>query len=62
PPSVPAFFLAAQLLVDVGRVDAARAILRAGIEPARSQNDSHAAAEMSELLSSIGMLGEEDDL
>ncbi|MEO9935301.1 tetratricopeptide repeat protein [Rhodopirellula bahusiensis] len=62
PPYVPAFFMAAQQLVDLGRVDEARAILRDGIEQARTQNDSHAAAEMSELLSSIGMLGEEDDL
>ncbi|EKK03859.1 TPR repeat-containing protein [Rhodopirellula baltica SH28] len=62
PPYVPAFFMAAQQLVDLGRIDEARAILRDGIEQARTQNDSHAAAEMSELLSSIGMLGEDDDL
>lgn len=61
-PYVPAFFMAAQQLVDLGRIDEARSILRDGIEEARTQNDSHAAAEMSELLSSIGLLGEDDDL
>lgn len=70
PPYVPAFFMAAQQLVDLTRINEARTMLRDGIEEARRQGDSHAAAEMSELLSSIGRLGEsagdenedEDDL
>lgn len=58
PPYVPAFFMAAQLLVDLERIDEARAYLRDGIEQARSQGNSHAAAEMSEMLSSLGSWGE----
>ncbi|QDT09568.1 hypothetical protein K239x_15140 [Planctomycetes bacterium K23_9] len=57
-PYVPAFFMAAQQLADLDRVDEAREFLRDGIEQARSQGDSHAAAEMSELLASLGELGE----
>lgn len=67
PPYVPAFFMAAQQLVDLTRINEARTMLRNGIDEARQQSDSHAAAEMSELLASIGQLGEsasddEDDL
>ncbi|TWU06045.1 tetratricopeptide repeat protein [Stieleria varia] len=58
PPYVPAFFMAAQQLVDLDQVDQARTFLRDGIEAARQQGDSHAAAEMSELLSHLGSLGE----
>jgi thioredoxin-like negative regulator of GroEL len=61
PPYVPAFFMAAQQLVDLGRIEQARSKLRDGIDQARNQGDAHAAAEMSELLSSLGALGEEDD-
>jgi thioredoxin-like negative regulator of GroEL len=57
-PYVPAFFMAAQQLVDLQRVEEARTFLRQGIEQARQQNDQHAAAEMSEFLSQLGMLGE----
>ncbi len=57
-PYVPAFFMAAQQLVELERIDEARDYLRAGIDQARSQGDSHAAAEMSELLSSLGSWGE----
>jgi hypothetical protein len=46
--------MAAQQLARLGRNDAARAILRAGIEQARLQNDLHAAGEMSEFLASLG--------
>lgn len=60
-PYVPAFFMAAQQLVDLRRVNEARTMLRQGIDEARQQGNSHAAAEMSELLSSIGHLGESDD-
>ncbi len=57
-PYVPAFFMAAQQLVELERIDEARERLREGIEEARRQGDSHAAAEMSELLSSLGSWGE----
>ncbi len=59
PPYVAAFFMAAQQLVDLGRIEEARTYLRDGIDAARSQGNSHAAAEMSELLSSLGEFGEE---
>jgi thioredoxin-like negative regulator of GroEL len=55
-PYVPAFFMAAQQLVKLGRIDAARAALRDGIDEARAQQNSHAAAEMAELLASLGSL------
>ena len=54
PPYVPAFFMAGQQLVRLGRVSEAREILRPGIEAARKQDDSHAAGEMSEFLASLG--------
>lgn len=57
-PYVPAFFMAGQQLVKLGRISDARAALRSGIEEARRQGDAHAAAEMSELLSSLGMAGQ----
>lgn len=58
PPYVPAFFMAAQQLARLGRVNEARSDLRAGIEAARAVNDLHAASEMSEFLASLGSLGE----
>ncbi|MEM6470593.1 MAG: tetratricopeptide repeat protein [Planctomycetota bacterium] len=61
PPYVPAFFMSAQQLVDLGRIESARTQLRDGIDQARAQNDAHAAAEMSELLASLGAFGEEDE-
>ena len=57
-PYVPAFFMAGQQLVELDRVTEARSFLREGIDEARRQNDGHAAAEMSELLSQLGELGE----
>ncbi len=57
-PYVPAFFMAAQQLVDLDRISEARTLLRDGITEARRQGDSHAAAEMSELLASLGSRGE----
>jgi len=56
-PYVPAFFMAAQQLVKLARVDEARDYLRDGIEEARSQGDDHAAGEMSEFLTSLGSAG-----
>jgi hypothetical protein len=58
PPYVPAFFMAAQQLVRLARVDEARTYLRSGIEAARQQANAHAAGEMSELLASLGSAGE----
>lgn len=58
PPYVPAFFMAAQQLVRLARVEEARTYLRSGIEMARVQGNSHAAGEMSELLASLGDSGE----
>lgn len=58
PPYIPAFFMAGQQLTRLQRVDEARAVLRDGIEQARTQNDAHAAGEMSEFLASLGNLGE----
>jgi tetratricopeptide (TPR) repeat protein len=57
-PYVPAFFMAGQQLVELDRIEEARSFLREGIDEARLQNDGHAAAEMSELLSQLGQLGE----
>ena len=57
-PYVPAFFMAAQQLVDLERVSEARTYLRDGIEAARAQGDRHAAAEMSEYLAMLGEHGE----
>ncbi len=58
PPYVPAFFMAAQQLAELDRVDEAREYLRTGIDQARQQGDGHAAAEMSELLTALGDAGE----
>jgi thioredoxin-like negative regulator of GroEL len=54
PPYVPAFFMAGQQLVRIGRADEAREVLRSGIVAATTQDDSHAAREMSEFLASLG--------
>lgn len=58
PPYVAAFFMCAQQLVRLQRIDEARGHLRNGIEEARKQGNGHAAGEMSEFLSSLGELGE----
>lgn len=57
-PYVPAFFMAAQTLAAQERTAEARTYLRDGIDEARRQGDAHAAAEMSELLATLGALGE----
>jgi len=54
PRYVAAFFMAAQQLVELDRIEEARTFLRNGIDEARRQGNHHAAAEMSELLSEIG--------
>jgi hypothetical protein len=53
-----AFFMAAKQLAGLGRLAEARSALRDGIEQARRQGDSHAASEMSEYLTTLGLLGE----
>lgn len=58
PPCIPAFFMAGQQLVDLDRIEEARDYLRRGIDQAREHGDAHAAAEMSELLASLGDYGE----
>ncbi len=58
PPYVPAFFMAAQQLTKLGRIDEARTALRDGIDQARTQGDGHAAGEMSQFLASLGQFGE----
>ena len=58
PPYVPAFFMAAQQLARLNSIAEARTALRDGIEHARAAGNSHAAGEMSELLASLGALGE----
>ena len=57
-PYVPAFHMAARNLLKRDRVADARRALREGIEAARAQGETHAAAEMSELLMSLGAAGE----
>ena len=54
PPHVPAFFMAAKLYAQLGRVADARRVLREGIEQSRAQGDQHAANEMSEFLLAMG--------
>jgi len=58
PVYVPALQMAGQFLAARGRVDDARRALREGIEAARAQGNAHAAAEMAELLMSLGTAGE----
>lgn len=59
PPYVPAFQMSGQILVAHDQIDAARRALREGIDQARGQGLDHAAAEMAELLTSLGSAGED---
>lgn len=58
PPYVPAFQMSGQILVAHQQIEAARRALREGIEQARAQGLDHAAAEMAELLTTLGSAGE----
>ena len=58
PPYVVAFFMAAKQLAGLGRIAEARSVLRDGIEQARRQGAAHAASEMSEYLTTLGLLGQ----
>jgi tetratricopeptide (TPR) repeat protein len=51
---VAAYFHQGQVLAEQGHTDAARQILRQGIETARRTGDGHAAEEMTGLLESLG--------
>jgi hypothetical protein len=53
PPYVPAYFMAGQQLVRLGRIEEARTVLRDGIAAARVQGNQHAAGEMTEFLASL---------
>ena len=52
-PHVPAFFMAAQLLLGTGDVAQARQYLVDGIRHAGTQGNQHAGAEMTELLATL---------
>ena len=54
PPYVPAFFMAAQQLAQLGRISQSQATAREGIGAAEAQQDLHAAGEMREFLTSLG--------
>lgn len=54
PPYVPAFLMAGQQQVAIGQPELARESWQAGIEAARSQNDDHAAGEMTQFLLELG--------
>jgi tetratricopeptide (TPR) repeat protein len=53
PPYVPAFFMAGQQLVRIGRIDEAKQVLRDGIAAANAAGDAHAEREMREFLVSL---------
>lgn len=53
PPYVPAFLMAGQQQVAIGQPELARTSWQAGIEAARSQNDEHAASEMTQFLQEL---------
>ncbi len=54
PPYVPAFHMAGQIYAKDGRAEEARSALRDGIEIARGQDRQHDAAEMADLLTTLG--------
>lgn len=53
PEYIPAYFQAAQLLIGQGHTSPAAELLRSGIAKAHAQSNSHAAEEMSGLLSQL---------
>lgn len=58
PPHIASYFRSAQILAVIQETEQARTFLREGIEAARAARDFHAAAEMGEMLSDLGQLGE----
>ena len=55
---VPAYFMAAQQLTRLDRINEARTILRDGIALADKVGNAHAAGEMREFLTGLGREGE----
>ena len=53
PPYVPAFLMAGQVLIRLGREAEAAAVLRDGIEAAKKVGDQHALGEMQGFLATI---------
>ena len=53
PPYVPAFLMAGQLLTRLDRLDEARNSYKMGIVAARTQNNDHAAGEMTSFLQAL---------
>ncbi len=53
-PYVPAFHMAGQIYAKSGQTEEAREVLRKGIEIARAQGRQHDAAEMADLLATLG--------
>ncbi len=53
PPYVPSFFMSAQQLAKLDRIEQAMELLKQGIAQANQQGDGHAAAEMTEFLESL---------
>ncbi|MCR9201913.1 MAG: tetratricopeptide repeat protein [Planctomycetaceae bacterium] len=54
PPYVPAFLMAGQLLVRLGRTEEAKKVYSAGIAEARQQGNDHASGEMGQFLAELG--------
>lgn len=54
PPYVPAYLMAGQLLVRLGRADAAKTVYQSGIAAAVQQGNDHAAGEMGQFLAELG--------
>lgn len=50
---VPAYFMCAQMLAELGRTDDARAEVQRGMQVARDVGDGHALGEMTSLLESL---------
>jgi tetratricopeptide (TPR) repeat protein len=53
PDYAAAYFMAAQTLVKVGRIDEAKEMLQNGISAAQRKGDSHAASEMQGMLDEL---------
>lgn len=54
PDYVPAYQMSAQTLMKVGRIDEARARLKAGLAACERTGNTHAASEMGGMLEEIG--------
>ncbi len=52
-PHVPAFLMASQSLLKLGRTDDATQVLRNGVAAAQQQNNQHARDEMQGMLDSL---------